>query len=65
MGFQATVVSAGIALFLLLLAGRQQARRGIGRLSLVPWDYAMILAAIGLVVALAHLAVLWRDGYGP
>jgi hypothetical protein len=61
MGWNGTFVSAGVALAVLLLAGWMNARRGIGRLSLVPWDYAMILSAIGLVLALVHLAGLWRD----
>lgn len=60
-----TWVVAAVAAALLLLSGRMQARRGIGRWSLVPWDYAMILAALLLLAALAHAAVLWRDGWGP
>lgn len=63
MGWTMTLTAGGLALALLLLAGRMQARRGIGRWSLVPWDYAMILAAIVLMAALAHAAVLWRDGW--
>ncbi len=53
------------ALAVLLLSARMQARRGIGRWSLVPWDYAMILAAVVLLASLAHCALLWRDGWGP
>lgn len=52
----------GTSLVLLILSGFAQARRGIGRWSLLPWDYVMLLSAIGLVVALARLALLWRDG---
>ncbi len=63
MGWSTTLAGAGSALALLLLAGFLQARRGIGRLSLVPWDYLMILAAILLIMALVRMAVLWRDGW--
>lgn len=37
------------------------ARRGISRWSHIPWDYLMMLAAILLMAALAHAAILWRD----
>lgn len=60
-----TWLVAAVALALLLLAARMQARRGIDRLSLLPWDYAMIFAAILLMVTLAKGAILWRDGWGP
>lgn len=50
---------------MLLLAARMQARRGITRASLIPWDYIMILAAILLIVSAVHLAELWRDGPAP
>jgi hypothetical protein len=63
MGWNVTLAGAGLALALLLLAARMQARRGIGRWSHVPWDYAMILAALLLLGALGHAAVLWRDGW--
>jgi hypothetical protein len=56
-------MGAGVALGLLLVSGYMQARRGIGRLSLVPWDYMMILSAILLLAALVHMAILWRDGW--
>lgn len=58
-----TLASGGFALGLLLLSGFLQARRGIGRLSLVPWDYLMILAAILLLATLVRMAILWRDGW--
>lgn len=61
MGFTLTFAGLGASLLLLLVAARMQARRGIGRASLVPWDYLMILAVIGLLAAGAHLAELWRD----
>jgi hypothetical protein len=61
MGWTPTFVGAALSLSLLLLAGLANARRGIGRWSLVPWDYLMILSAIGLIAALAQLASLWRD----
>jgi hypothetical protein len=63
MGWHATLAGAAAAFALLLLAARMQARRGIGRASLVPWDYMMILSAIALIAALAHMAILWRDGW--
>lgn len=63
MGWTMTLAGAGSALFILLLSGFLQARRGIGRLSLVPWDYLMILSAILLLAALVRIAVLWRDGW--
>lgn len=63
MGWSTTLVGAGAALVLLLVSGVLQARRGIGRLSLVPWDYVMILSAILLIAALARMAILWRDGW--
>lgn len=57
-------LGAGAGLLLLLiLAGRMHAQRGIGRLSFVPWDYVMILAAIFLIMLAAHGAILWRDGW--
>lgn len=62
MGTESTFVAAGMALALLLVAAFASRRRGIGRWSLLPWDYLMILAATLLAVALAHLAILWRDG---
>ena len=62
MGFQPTLIAAAICAMLLLLAGIFNARRGLSGLSLVPWDYVMILAAILLIVCLGHLAMLWRDG---
>lgn len=57
------MAGAGAALALLLVSGFLQARRGIGRLSLVPWDYLMILSAILLLAAIVRIAVLWRDGW--
>jgi hypothetical protein len=58
-----TLAGAGAALTLLLVSGFLQARRGIGRLSLVPWDYLMILSAILLIACLARMGILWRDGW--
>lgn len=63
MGWTFTLVAGGLMLALLILAGRLHARRGIGRLSFLPWDYVMILSAILLVVIAAHGAILWRDGW--
>lgn len=63
MGWTATLSGAGAALALLVLSGFLQARRGIGRLSLIPWDYLMILSAILLIAAVVRMAVLWRDGW--
>jgi len=63
MGWTATLAGAGVALVMLLLSGFLQARRGIGRLSLVPWDYLMILSAILLLAGLGRMAILWRDGW--
>lgn len=63
MGWTIALAGAAAALLLLLLSGLMQARRGIGRLSLVPWDYLMILSAILLLAALVRIAVLWRDGW--
>ncbi|MFN7398388.1 MAG: hypothetical protein ACK5SX_04815 [Sandaracinobacter sp.] len=63
MGWTATLAGAGAALAMLLLSGFLQARRGIGRLSLVPWDYLMILSAILLLAGLVRMAILWRDGW--
>ena len=63
MGWTATLTGAGAALALLLVSGVLNARRGIGRLSLVPWDYLMILSAILLIAALVRMAILWRDGW--
>lgn len=56
-----TFIIGGVALFMLIASAIAQARRGIGRWSLVPWDYAMILSAIILLATAAHLALLWRD----
>lgn len=63
MGWNLTLWGAGTALCLLLLSGVMQARRGIGRLSFVPWDYLMILSALVLLAALLRMAILWRDGW--
>jgi hypothetical protein len=63
MGWTATLAGGGTALLMLVLAGAMNARRGIGRLSFVPWDYLMILSAILLLAAMVHMAILWRDGW--
>jgi hypothetical protein len=63
MGWSTTLAGAGAALMLLLVSGFLQARRGIGRLSLVPWDYLMILSAILLIACLGRIVILWRDGW--
>ena len=63
MGWVGTLSGAAAALAVLLLSGFLHARRGIGRLSLIPWDYLMILAAILLIAAVVRMAVLWRDGW--
>ena len=65
MGFQLTLIAAAICAMLLLMAGYFNARRGLSGLSLIPWDYVMIVAAILLVVCLGHMAMLWRDGQTP
>ncbi len=62
-GWTGTLGMAASAFVLMLASAVFQARRGIGRLSFVPWDYAMILGAILLLVALLRAAVLWRDGW--
>jgi hypothetical protein len=65
MELRATLALAGIALLLLMSSGFINARRGIGRWSLVPWDYVMMLAALLLIALAAHAAELWRDaGFG-
>lgn len=63
MGWTLSLVAAGAAILTLLFAGRMQARRSIGRLSHVPWDYVMIMSALLLLGLLAHMAILWRDGW--
>lgn len=63
MGWQLTIAAGSAALVTLLLAGYLNARRGIGRASLVPWDYVMILAAVLLLATIVHAAILWRDGW--
>lgn len=63
MGWTLSLVAAAAALLVLVGAGFLQARRGIGRLSILPWDYVMISAALVLIGLLAHLAILWRDGW--
>ncbi|WP_199554786.1 hypothetical protein [Sandaracinobacteroides hominis] len=62
MGWNATIFGGGIALALLILSARMNARRGIGRWSHIPWDYLLLLSAILLLAAVAHGAILWRDG---
>ncbi len=59
---QATLTLAALAFALLVTSGALNARRGIGRWSLVPWDYVMMLSALALIALAAHAAVLWRDG---
>ena len=61
MEITATLLLAGLAAVILVGSGFANARRGIGRWSLIPWDYAMILSAIILIALAAHLAILWRD----
>ena len=61
MEMKITLMLAGLASLLLVGSGFANARRGIGRWSLIPWDYAMILSAICLVALAARLAILWRD----
>ncbi len=63
--FDLALGAAIVSALVLLLAGFLNARRGISRLSLIPWDYVMIMAAIVLVAALAQLASLWRDNQFP
>lgn len=48
---------------LLVLGGLANARRGIGRWSLIPWDYVMLLAAVSLVASLALLADALRNSF--
>lgn len=57
-----TLLIGAIALLLLIIAAFANRRRGIGRWSLVPWDYLLIAAAAVLLACAAHLAILWRDG---
>jgi len=61
MTLQATLTLAGMALLLLVGSGLANARRGIDRWALLPWDYVMMLAAIALIALIAHAATLWRD----
>lgn len=63
MGWTVTFMAAAAALLLLLVAGRMHARRGLGRLSLLPWDYLMILSAVLLLMAVLHGVKLWREGW--
>lgn len=63
MDWTVSLAAAAVAFMALLGAGYMQARRGIGRLSILPWDYLMILAALALLGLLAHLAILWRDDW--
>lgn len=53
---------AAILLGLLIVSAVMHKRRGLGRMSWLPWDYLMILWAIMLVGALAQWASHWRDG---
>ncbi|MGQ5702406.1 hypothetical protein ACUJ46_10190 [Sandaracinobacteroides sp. A072] len=62
MSFEATMAACLAMALVLILSAFMNARRGIGRWSLVPWDYAMLLSALLLIVSLAHLAGLWRQG---
>ena len=61
MTIELAIAAAILSALLLLIAGYFNARRGLSGLSLIPWDYVMIAAAILLVVSLAQLAMLWRD----
>lgn len=61
MTIELAAAGAILSALVLLIAGYFNARRGLSGLSLIPWDYVMILAAILLVVSLAQLAMLWRD----
>ncbi len=63
MGWTATLAGGIAALLLLALSALLHARRGIGRLSLAPWDYLLILSAILLLMAIVHGIGLWRQGW--
>lgn len=56
---------AGLAAVLLVLtvaAGVLDRRRSLTAWGLVPWDYVMLLSGILLMVTLAWVAELWRNG---
>ena len=57
-----TLAAAAGAALILIASTIGSRRRGLGRWSLLPYDYLMLLSAATLLVALAHLARLWRDG---
>lgn len=57
------LILGGVSLMLLVLGGLANARRGIGRWSLIPWDYVMLLAAVSLVASLALLADALRNSF--
>jgi hypothetical protein len=63
MGWTFTIAAAVGLVVLLFVAGRLHAKRGIGRLSFLPWDYVMIVAAVLLLAVAGHGAILWRDGW--
>lgn len=63
MGWTATFAAGAVALLLLAASALLHARRGIGRLSLLPWDYLLILSAILLLAAAMHGVQLWRQGW--
>lgn len=45
-----------------LVSAALNARRGIGRWSLVPWDWLLVAALFGAVMLGAHAARLWSAG---
>jgi hypothetical protein len=63
MGWILSLLLAGLMLGILLLSGWMHARRGIGRLSFLPWDYIMNDTAIAFIGLLGRMAILWRDGW--
>ena len=63
MGWNATFAAGAVALLLLGLSALLHAKRGIGRLSLLPWDYLLILSAILLLAVATHGVSLWKQGW--
>jgi hypothetical protein len=62
MGLGPTLWALGAVSLLGLVSAVMNARRGIGRWSLVPWDWLLVAAMFGGVMLGAHAARIWSGG---
>ncbi len=58
MGLHATLAAFGLLCAIGLASAWVNARRGIGRWSLIPWDWLMVAALFGALMLGARMAAL-------